>query len=125
MMPTPRSRTRGRVAAIDVLIAIAVLIAAPLGAAAQLTFKTGQPVIPVYEGWETNADGSFNVVFGYFNRNMEEELDVPVGPDNTITPGPADQGQPTHFLPRRNQFIFKVRVPKDFGNKEVVWTVVS
>jgi hypothetical protein len=59
------------------------------------------------------------------NRNWEEELDIPVGPDNLISPGPADQGQPTHFLPRRNRFVFKVRVPKDWGDQELVWTVTA
>ena len=61
---------------------------------------TGQNVVPVYEGWEQNADGTFNLVFGYFNRNWEEELDVPVGPDNILEPGGSDHGQPTHFLPQ-------------------------
>jgi hypothetical protein len=64
-------------------------------------------------------------VFGYFNRNFEEEIDVPVGPENTIEPGGPDQGQPTHFFPRRNRFVFKVRVPGDFGNRELVWTLTS
>ena len=86
---------------------------------------TGQDVVPVYEGWEQNQDGSFNVVFGYFNRNWEEELDVQPGPDNNIEPGGPDQGQPTHFLPRRNRFLVRVHVPKDFGNKEVVWTLTT
>jgi hypothetical protein len=79
----------------------------------------------VYEGWEQNPDGSFNLVFGYFNRNWEEEIDLPVGPDNNIEPGGPDQGQPTHFYPRRNRFLVRIRVPKDFGNKEVVWTLTS
>ena len=78
---------------------------------------------PVFEGWEPNADGSFSMVFGYFNRNWEGELDVPTGPNNLIEPGATDQGQPTRFYPRRTRFSFRVRVPKDFGNKEVVWTV--
>jgi len=85
--------------------------------------RTGQSVTPVYEGWEKNADGSFNLVFGYFNRNWEEELEVPVGPDNIVEPGAADQGQPTHFLPRRNRFVVRIRVPEDFGKKELVWTL--
>src|SRR5205823_6051133 len=80
-----------------------------------LTYSRGQNVSPAYEGWERNADGSFSFLFGYMNRNWEEEIDVPVGPDNDIEPGGPDQGQPTHYLPRRNPFIFKVRVPKDFG----------
>jgi hypothetical protein len=87
--------------------------------------KTGQNVAPVYEGWERNADGSFNLVFGYFNRNWEETLHLPPGPNNNIEPGGPDQGQPTYFHPRRNQFIFRVRVPQDFGKKELVWTLTS
>jgi hypothetical protein len=65
------------------------------------------------------------MIFGYMNRNWEEELDIPVGGDNFFTPGPADRGQPTHFLPRRNRFTFKVRVPADFGDQELVWTLRS
>ena len=72
-----------------------------------------------------NADGSFNMVFGYMNRNYEEQVDVPVGPDNTVEPGGPDQGQPAHFYPRRQQFMFKVRVPKDWGKKDVVWTLTA
>jgi hypothetical protein len=90
-----------------------------------LTYSRGQNVSPAFEGWETNADGSFNMVFGYMNRNWEEEVDVPIGADNNISPGSADQGQPTHFLPRRNRFVFKVRVPKDWGNKELIWTLTT
>jgi len=64
-------------------------------------------------------------VFGYFNRNWVEEIDLPIGPNNTLEPGGPDQGQPTHFLPRRNRFLFRIRVPKDFGTKELVWTLTS
>lgn len=89
----------------------------------QLTYTRGQNISPAYEGWERNDDGSFNFLFGYMNRNWEEELDVPIGPDNSFSPGEADRGQPTHFQPRRNRFVFKVRVPKDWGEKELVWTL--
>jgi hypothetical protein len=85
----------------------------------------GQNVTPAYEGFWRNADGTFDLMFGYYNRNWEEEFDLPVGPGNTLDPGGPDQGQPTHFFPRRNQFVFKVRVPANFGNKEIVWTLTS
>src|SRR5207244_6291099 len=90
----------------------------------QIRHAAGQNVVPVFEGWEKNPDGSFNMVFGYMNRNYEEEVDVPVGSDNRIEPGPADQGQPTHFYPRRSRFLFRVRVPQDFGTREVVWSLI-
>ena len=58
----------------------------------------GQSVSPAFEGWYPNVDGTFSLVFGCFNRNYDEHLDIPVGPDNRLAPGPADRGQPTHFL---------------------------
>ena len=80
---------------------------------------------PAFDGWEPNPDGSFNLVFGYMNRNLDEHLDIPIGPENSFDPGGLDQGQPTHFLPRRNRFVFRVRVPPDFGERELVWTLTS
>jgi hypothetical protein len=85
---------------------------------------TGQGVAPVYEGFDVNADGSFNMWFGYMNRNYEEELDIPVGPDNNFDPG-GDRGQPTHFSIRRHKDVFKVVVPKDFGDRQLVWTLTA
>lgn len=93
--------------------------------AAAQTYARGQNVAPAFEGWERNQDGSFNFLFGYMNRNWLEEVDVPVGEGNSFSPGPADRGQPTHFLPRRNRFVFKVRVPPDWGDRELVWTLTS
>ncbi len=92
---------------------------------AQLSYSSGQKVSPAYEGWDQNPDGSFNIIFGYMNSNWEQEFDIPVGPKNNIMPGGPDMGQPTHFTPRRNRFVFKVRVPKDFGEKELVWTLTA
>ena len=91
----------------------------------QTKFSTGQDVQPVFEGWLHNADGTFTMVFGYFNRNWEEELAIPAGPDNKLEPGAPDRGQPTYFLPRRQQFIFRVTVPADWGQKELVWSVTA
>ena len=92
---------------------------------AQERFASGQNVVPVFEGWEHNADGSFNMVFGYMNRNYEEQVEIPIGANNKIEPGVPDQGQPTFFYRRRQQFVFKVRVPSDWGNKDLVWTLTS
>ncbi len=92
---------------------------------AQLSYSRGQNVSPAYEGWERTADGSIDMLFGYMNSNWEEEFDIPVGPENNIQPSGPDRGQPTHFFPRRNRFVFRVRVPKDFGEKELVWTLTT
>jgi hypothetical protein len=107
---------------------------ATVAGAQSLSYTKGQSVAPAYEGWEQAEDGTKYFVFGYMNRNWEEEIDLPIGPDNGFNvggdrgagaPGAGfDQGQPTHFLPRRNRFIFKVRVPAGFGEKdELVWTL--
>ena len=85
---------------------------------------SGQGVAPVYEGFDVNPDGSYNMWFGYMNRNYEEELDLAVGPTNTFEPG-ADRGQPTHFTPRRHKDVFSVTVPKDFGNQTLQWTLAA
>ena len=91
----------------------------------QTKFARGQDVVPSFDGWLRNADGTFTMVFGYFNRNFEEELVIPPGPNNKIEPGVPDQGQPTYFLPRRHAWLFRVKVPADWGNKELVWTLTS
>jgi hypothetical protein len=105
-----------------VLALLAVPVVVPAG---QLLYSSGQDVVPVFEGWERNADGSYNMLFGYFSRNREEIVDVPIGPDNRFEPGEIDRGQPTHFYPSRNRYWFRVRVPSDFGSKELVWTLTS
>ena len=106
-------------------VVLTVALAAGDSATSAQTYSRGQNASPAFEGWETNADGSFNFLFGYMNRNWEEEIDVPIGPDNNIEPGGPDQGQPTRLLPRRNRFVFRVRVPKDWGQKELVWTLTT
>jgi hypothetical protein len=106
-------------------LGLAWLVAAGAGAQS-LTYTKGQTVSPAYEGWEQAADGTKYFLFGYMNRNWEEELDVPVGPANGFNVGGVDQGQPTHFLPRRNRFVFRVQVPAGFTVKdELIWTLTT
>ena len=105
-------------------LAALLIVSGGLPAAAQERWNRGQNVQPVFEGWERNDDGSFTMVFGYLNRNYEEQPIIPVGPDNFFEPGPADRGQPTHFYNRRQQFVFTVRVPADWGREQdLVWSV--
>ena len=102
----------------------ACLLFQPVSAQTRFTYSSGQIVSPAYEGWWKNQDGSFTMFFGYMNANWLQEFDVPIGPDNNIEPGGPDQGQPTHFYPRRNPFLFTIRIPKD-GAKELVWTLTT
>src|SRR5689334_18402652 len=108
-----------------VSVVAALAACATLAAQTRFTYSSGQTVSPAYEGWMYAPDGSVMMYFGYMNSNWLQEFDVPIGPDNTIEPGGPDQGQPTHFYPRRNPFLFTVHVPKDFGNKELIWTLTS
>jgi len=91
----------------------------------QIRYARGQDVSPTFDGWEQNSDGTYTLHFGYFNRNTEEELDVPVGPENNIEPG-GDRGQPTHFYTARKWWVFKVVVPRDWPkDQRVVWTLTT
>jgi hypothetical protein len=85
----------------------------------------GQSVTAAFEGWFPNSDGTFSILFGYYNRNAKQELDIPIGPANKIEPGGPDQGQPTHFLAGRNWGVFTVTVPKDFGSNKLLWTITA
>jgi hypothetical protein len=87
--------------------------------------ESGQSVTGAFEGWYQNADGSYTLLVGYFNRNSKQTLDIPTGPNNRIDPGGPDLGQPTHFLPRRQWGVFTIVVPKDFGKQRLTWTIVA
>lgn len=91
---------------------------APLGSA-------GEAIYPAFEGWGPHKDGTNVILIGYFNRNKDQELDIPIGPNNRIDPGGPDQGQPTHFETGRNYGVFAIAVPKDFGNKKLTWTLTA
>src|SRR5690242_18185398 len=58
----------------------------------QTKFDSGQDTQPYFEGWIKNADGTFDMVFGYFNRNWKEEPIVPAGEKNSVEPGGPDKG---------------------------------
>jgi hypothetical protein len=88
----------------------------PLGA-------TGEAIFPAFEGWGPHKDGSIVLLLGYYNRNKASTVDIPIGPDNRIEPGGPDYGQPTHFEPSRQHGVFAIRVPKDFGNNKLTWTI--
>jgi len=113
--------------------ALVALVALATGARAQnpqneftnnFKYNVGQGVQPVFEGWSRVADGSFNMHFGYLNRNWVQEPHVPVGAANNIQPGGPDRGQPTYFYTRTQRNLFAINVPKDWGRTaELVWTV--
>lgn len=91
----------------------------------RIRYNSGQSVVPVFEGWQRKPDGSFDMVFGYLNRNYVEEVIVPVGQNNHIEPDGPDRGQPGYFYPRLNRFVFRINVPKNWGSAPLVWTLTA
>lgn len=99
--------------------------------------RTGLRVAPFFDGWYANADGTITFSFGYSNLN-QEEIEIPLGPDNFIQPKQFDGKQPTSFLPAtpgteissgagadrrgRERGVFTVTVPAGFQDS-VVWTL--
>ena len=119
-------RAGGGAASAGRAVCAALLLVAQLPTELPSTkFSSGQDIQPYFEGWIRNADGTFDLVFGYFNRNWQEELAIPAGPNNSVEPGGADRGQPTYFLPRRQGWVYRVRVPRDFGKQVVTWTITA
>lgn len=118
-------RQHSGAAVMKLLIGVGALLLMTQQTLAQTTYSKGQHIEPAYEGWQQNEDGTYSFLFGYHNENWEEILDIPVGENNFFSPGLEDRGQPTHFLPRRNRFTFKVQVPADWGDKELVWEITS
>jgi hypothetical protein len=104
-----------------------LLAACALPAAEQLPAEpkhdSGQSVTAAFEGWYKNPDSTFSILIGYNNRNLKQDLDIPIGPNNRISPGAPDQGQPTHFVTGRQWGMFTITVPKDFGDKKLTWTL--
>jgi hypothetical protein len=118
------------------LVAAALALSCPSGTGAQApatqpplplepSRERGASITPAFEGWYQNADGSYSLLVGYYNRNTKETIDIPVGPNNRIEPGNVDQGQPTHFQTGRQWGVFAIKVPRDFGTKVVTWTITS
>lgn len=82
-------------------------------------------VSPFFEGWYENPDGTYTLSFGYFNRNMEEPVNVPLGEDNFIEPAQFNGTQVTHFLPTRERGAFAITIPAEFKDRDIVWTIRS
>lgn len=87
---------------------------------------SGMPVIPMFDGWIDKGDGTADLCFGYFNLNLSETVDIPIGPENFVEPAQYNGAQPTHFreVPpgyRRYFCVWSVNVP--LGTEPVVWTL--
>lgn len=102
-------------------LAAFLALTACTAAAQEIARPDRKTISPVFDGWYGNPDGSFTLLFGYFNRNSGE-TPIPIGADNRVTPAPGDRGQPTNFLPLRQWHVFRVSVPAEWDG-EVIWTL--
>jgi hypothetical protein len=129
---------RSAAAGLATVIAVAVLHSATpspgavpgTGAQSRLPLQPlgvrGEAIWPAFEGWGPDKrDGTNLILIGYNNRNADQAMDIPIGPNNRIEPGGPDHGQPTHFLTGRQWGVFAVAVPKDFGTRRLRWTLTA
>jgi hypothetical protein len=107
------------------VLSVLALFANPASAQSPLGYVTarGSTVTPAYEGWYYNPDGTTTESWGFYNRNSEETLDIPFGPDNFVEPAEFDGTQPTHFPPGRQWGAFGIVVPADYDGPPVKWTL--
>jgi hypothetical protein len=136
---TSKSRAGCRLLTAGALVvAVLIGIEAPLEAqspwegydwSARTLRTSGAPVIPSFEGWYQEPEGTYRLCFGYWSGNTVAEMDIPLGPDNFIEPKEFDGGQPTHFMPvpptgyRKHYCVHSIQVPANFGTGRVVWTL--
>jgi hypothetical protein len=115
------------------LVAAAVALAAEQQRPLAPTPPEGQRVVPFFDGFYENADGSFQLSFGYSNLNATDVVEIPLGPNNFIEPKEFDGRQPTSFPPvagggptgarrDRERGVFTVTIPAKFSG-DVVWTL--
>jgi len=103
----------------------AALVALTASAQVPATMREfGAPVVPMFEGWYQNPDGTATVLVGVFNPNSGQTVDLPVGELNRFSPGPEDRGQPTHFPPGRSWGVLTIEVPGDFDG-DLTWTLTA
>jgi hypothetical protein len=121
-------------------VCLTVLLPAPAESQdwTQREFPQGPPnsngnfVAPYFDGFYQNEDGTYTLSFGFMNRNDEELIEIPHGPDNFIEPAEFDGMQPTSFpvvsYPGfggpRERGTFGVIVPADFEG-DVWWTLTT
>lgn len=98
---------------------------------ADLIRPRGQPVIPLFDGWFPNPDGTRTLCYSFFNLNTEQSLTIALGEKNYLSDTRFAAQLPTHFDPLppryRHKFcVFTITVPADFSSSEtIVWHLSS
>ncbi|MDR3666575.1 MAG: hypothetical protein P4L35_07020 [Ignavibacteriaceae bacterium] len=74
------------------------------------------PVHPILECVQNNGNGTFTAHFGYQN-DLDKTVLVPIGGQNSLSPGQSDRGQTTIFYPGKHADVFTV----DFDGSNISW----
>ena len=93
---------------------------------------SGNFVAPFFDGYFTNEDGTHTLSFGFMNRNLEDLVEIPIGPNNFIEPAQFNGQQPTTFPVvsyggfggPRERGVFAVTIPADYEG-DVWWTLTT
>ncbi len=83
--------------------------------------KLPKPIRLLEESIANNWDDTYMVCFGYLNVNTESVY-IPVGSRNQFTPGDADRGQTTLFLPGRQKYAFCAQIN---AGETVTWNLLD
>lgn len=97
---------------------------------AEVIRDRGQPVIPLFDGWYPNPDGTRTLCFGFFNMNRQQALSIPEGKANYLSDDRFEANLPTHFDPLppayRHVFCaFTITVDDSFGASERIYWHLS
>ncbi|MDR3610392.1 MAG: hypothetical protein P4L27_07520, partial [Ignavibacteriaceae bacterium] len=74
------------------------------------------PVHPILECVHNNDNGTYTAHFGYQN-DLDKTVLVPVGGQNSFSPGQTDRGQTTLFYPGRHTDVFTL----EFDGSNISW----
>ena len=75
---------------------------------------------PILDCVVDGENGTFTAYFG-FSNSSGETVNVAVGPNNYVSPGPTDQGQPTTFEAGRSSSYPNAVFSVDFSGPSVTW----
>lgn len=96
------------------------LVAAP----AALAAAPNKSLTPYVSCYFDNRNGTITVSVGVTNSTAST-VTAPVGPDNHITVGAQDRGQPTSFLPGKHDNIWAATVTYDEIGQGIDWSLTG
>ena len=83
----------------------------------------GASVSPAYDGWHDNADGTHTFLIGYYSRNWNEEIDIPIGANNKFEPGDPIVASPRTSAEPQLGHVYGDRAEELPANEHLWWTL--